>query len=70
VLYQPTTGVETIMTYEQALDYEQEQRLEQGRLSEEYRQAEDQYDRMKVGNHPLCSCGLKQAQDCECDRPF
>jgi hypothetical protein len=59
------------MTYEQALDYEQEQRLEQGRLSEENRQAEALYERIKVGKHPLCPCGMKQAQDCNCnDRPF
>jgi hypothetical protein len=59
------------MPYEMALELEQEQRLEQGRLSEEHRQAEALYERLKVGNHPLCSCGLKQAQDCNCnDRPF
>jgi hypothetical protein len=59
------------MPYEQALDYEQEQRLEQGRLSEEYRQAEELHERLKVGKHSLCPCGLKQAQDCDCnDRPF
>lgn len=43
VPYQPTTGVETIMPYEMALDYEQEQRLEQGKLAEECRQAETLY---------------------------
>jgi hypothetical protein len=59
------------MPYEMALEYEQEQRLEQGRLSEENRQAEELYERLKVGKHPLCPCGLKQAQDCNCnDRPF
>jgi hypothetical protein len=58
------------MTYEQALDYEQEQRLEQGQLAEECRQAEALYERIKLGNHPLCPCGLRQAQDCDCnDRP-
>jgi hypothetical protein len=58
------------MTYEQALEYEQEQRLEQGRIAEEYHQAEELYAELKVGKHPLCPCGLKQAQDCTCDRPF
>jgi hypothetical protein len=55
-----------IMPYEMALDYEQEQRLEQGRLAEECCEAEVRFSRLKVGKHPLCPCGMKQAQDCNC----
>jgi hypothetical protein len=62
------------MTYEMALDYEQERRVEQDIIAEEwreieaYQEAEARFSRLMVGKHPLCPCGLKQAQDCNC--PF
>jgi hypothetical protein len=63
--------LEIIMPYEMALELEQEQREAQGQLAEECREAEVSFSRIKVGKHSLCPCGLKQAQDCNCnDRPF
>jgi hypothetical protein len=61
------------MTYEQELAFEQEQRLEQGRLAEEERsffeQHQEQDNRpVNFGRGKLCTCGLKCAEDCNC--PF
>ncbi len=62
------------MPPELALECEQDQRLDQGYIAEEwreseaYREAEARFSRLKVGKHPLCACRMKQRQDCDC--PF
>ena len=62
------------MTHEQALDYEQEQRLEQGQIAEEERTFFEQYQQqgsspVSFGTGQLCTCGLMTAEDCNC-HPF
>jgi hypothetical protein len=59
--------------YDMALDYEQEQRLEQGRLAEEERLFFEQYQEqdnrpVSFGTGQLCTCGMMTAEDCDC--PF
>ena len=62
------------MTHEMALAFEQEQRLEQGRIAEEERTFFEQYQQqgkrpVSFGTGQLCTCGMKCAEDCNC-HPF
>ena len=62
------------MTYEMALEREQEQRLEQGRIAEEERSYFEQYQQqssspVSFGRGQLCTCGMMTAEDCNC-HPF
>jgi hypothetical protein len=59
------------MTHEMALDYDQQQRLEQGCIAEEEREHFQERSPRPVnfGTGQLCSCGLKCAEDCNC-HPF
>ena len=61
------------MTYEMALEREQEQQLEQGRIAEErtfFEQYQQQGKRpVSFGTGQLCTCGMKTVEDCNC-HPF
>jgi hypothetical protein len=63
-----------IMTYEQELALEQEQRLEQGLIAKEERSFFEHYREpdtrpVRFGKGQLCTCGLKCVEDCDC-HPF
>jgi hypothetical protein len=58
------------MTYEMALEFEQEQRYEQSVAAEqereyhEQRQSQSKRCPVRFGKGQLCKCGLKCAEDC------
>jgi hypothetical protein len=69
LLAESPNKVETIMTYEMALELQQAQRYEHSLIAEaEHQQQEYQQERRNFGPGRLCACGMKQAQDCDC--PF
>ncbi len=58
------------MTYEMALDYEQDQHEIQGQYAQGYSDCEAQAN-ISRGPGKLCACGLMQAQDHPgCKGPF